>query len=39
MKCGAVEEWRRSVGPVVWDMKKNGKGGKEYPTNKKKIES
>jgi hypothetical protein len=20
--CGAGEEWRRSVGPIVWEMKK-----------------
>jgi len=22
LKSGAEEEWRRSVGPVVWDVKK-----------------
>ena len=23
LKCGAGEEWRRSVGPIVWGMKKH----------------
>jgi len=22
LKCGAGEGWRRSVGPMVWEMKK-----------------
>ena len=22
LKCGAGEGWRRSVGPIVWEMKK-----------------
>jgi hypothetical protein len=22
LRCGAREEWRRSVGPIVWAMKK-----------------
>jgi hypothetical protein len=40
LKCGTVEEWRRSVGPIVLKMKKHkkGKGGEEEPTNNKKKE-
>jgi len=25
MKCGARERWRRSVGPIVWEIKKHYK--------------
>jgi hypothetical protein len=39
VNCGAGEGWRRSVGPILWEMKKyyKSQGGEEYPTyNEKK---
>jgi len=35
-KRAAEEEWRKSVGPIVWEMMNvtEGQSGEEYPTNK-----
>jgi len=37
-KCGAGKGWRRSVAPIVVEMRKCNKksGGEEYPTNKRR---
>jgi hypothetical protein len=36
LKCDAGEEWRRSVGPIVGEMKKYySQGGEEYATYNK----
>ena len=36
-KCDALEGWRGSVGPIVWEMNKSYKesGGEEHPTYSK----
>jgi len=36
LKCGAGEGWRRSVGPIVWKMKKYYKSrwGKNFTYQK-----
>jgi hypothetical protein len=39
LKCGAVEEWRKSVGPIMWEIKyKKEACEEECPTNNKKKE-
>jgi hypothetical protein len=41
LKCGAAEEWRRSVGPIVLDIGKyytESSRREEYPTHNKKTE-
>jgi hypothetical protein len=39
-KYRAEEGWRRSVGPILWEMRNvtHSQGGEEYPTNSKKNE-
>ena len=39
LKCGAAEGWRRSVGPIMWEMKEcYSQWAEEYPTWNKKTE-
>jgi len=40
LKCGAGEGWRRSVGPIMWEIKKYylSQWAEEYPTLNKKME-